>query len=94
MHASRAAGSGSSSAIAELQAAAAAREREIILKAAIKKEEERLRVLVSETDAAWAAEGLAREQADQAMLAAAESDAAYRRERFVNSKLSFGSFLS
>ena len=49
---------------------------------------------MSETDAAWAAEGLAREQADQAMLAAAESEAAYRRERFVNSKLSFGSFLS
>jgi hypothetical protein len=66
---------------AEREAAAAARKLEARLRAALKLEEEKLRGLVSASDSAWAAEELAREEADRAVLGAAESEATYRRER-------------
>ncbi len=66
---------------AEREAAAAARALEARLRAALALEEGRLRGLVSASDTAWAAEELAREGADRARLGAAESEAAYRRER-------------
>ena len=65
----------------ELAAAEAAREKEAALRKELAREEERLRGLVADTDAAWAAEGVARDEADRALLAAAEREAAYRRER-------------
>ncbi len=66
---------------AEREAAAAARKLEAQLRAGLVLEEERLRGLVSESDTAWAAEELAREDASKTLLGAAESEATYRRER-------------
>jgi hypothetical protein len=85
---------GAGEAEAELKAAAAARDNEAAVRNELAEEEKRLQALVADTDAAWVAEGHAREEADRTVLVAAQCEAAYRRERSVCSARIFTNHFS